>query len=628
LKTNIENKQFKTTGWRIPTAAGILGAFSLLIVSYGFYSGNRINTVDAPLVRAAMKIKLEAATTEILIETLMDGGQVSGQGTVWDPVDRAIQDFRTRLEKGLQDRFWIPFVKAPLREIKVETLEQNLSELKSLTRQRMLQTQRLLLSDPIDTVYRARFNDFMTMAGRIEKKLGQAMADNLTRFRTSQGFLIALCALLALVTAVLLHRFDRRREKAYQELQQTGEYLKEEIIERRRNEKKVLASEERFRQLAENIMDLFWLEQVQEPCGIIYLSPAFEKWLGRRPEAVYAESEQLWDAVHPLDKNRVMLCYEDFIQDRAPFDTCFRVTRSDAAIRWVRARGFPIRDEEGRLIRVAGLAQDITAQKNEEAHQAQMFQELKDFSYTVSHDLRAPLIGIKGFCDEIGLCLDELKPWIQQISKQTALEENTRAAAVLHEELPEAVHFIKAAVSRMNRLLDGILRLSRFGRRELLLEQLDVKTLVEDILETLAFQIKSQNIAVTVSNLPHTFADKASLEQIFANLLNNAINYRDPQRPGRISVDGESHWDEDVYRVTDNGLGIAPDHIEKIFNLFERLDKDSTPGEGMGLTYVRVLVRRHGGNVWCESQPGAGSTFSFTILKKLMSGGEHDGAEK
>jgi signal transduction histidine kinase len=98
------------------------------------------------------------------------------------------------------------------------------------------------------------------------------------------------------------------------------------------------------------------------------------------------------------------------------------------------------------------------------------------------------------------------------------------------------------------------------------------------------------------------------------------VNYLDPQRPGRVWVDGENHSGETIYRVSDNGRGIQPCDIEKIFNMFERLGQNDMPGEGMGLSYVRSLVRRHGGTVTCESQPGTGSTFTFSISRRLMAG--------
>ena len=108
------------------------------------------------------------------------------------------------------------------------------------------------------------------------------------------------------------------------------------------------------------------------------------------------------------------------------------------------------------------------------------------------------------------------------------------------------------------------------------------------------------------------------MEQIFSNLVSNAINYLDPGRAGVIEIGGEGRLDENVFFVRDNGRGIKKTNIEKVFNIFERLGADSIAGEGMGLAYVRALVRRHGGDVYCESEVGTGSIFTFSISKRIL----------
>ena len=142
--------------------------------------------------------------------------------------------------------------------------------------------------------------------------------------------------------------------------------------------------------------------------------------------------------------------------------------------------------------------------------------------------------------------------------------------------------------------------------------------IIDDTLKSLAYQIKARGIRMSVGELPPTAADKVAVEQIFSNLLSNAINYIDPVRLGEIEITGESRLEENVFHVRDNGCGIKNSDIQKVFNMFERLGKNSVNGEGMGLAYVRALVRRHGGTVLCESEYGAGSKFTFTILKRLI----------
>jgi signal transduction histidine kinase len=191
------------------------------------------------------------------------------------------------------------------------------------------------------------------------------------------------------------------------------------------------------------------------------------------------------------------------------------------------------------------------------------------------------------------------------------------AADALRVDIPEALEFISNAVDRMDRLIAAILNLSRMGYRELEPERLNTGHLVYGTLETLAYQINRHQVTVTVGDLPEIIADRVAMEQIFANLLTNAVNYLDPERPGVIRVTGERLSDETVFRVQDNGIGMPAEDLERIFQVFQRAGALNVPGEGMGLAYVRTLVRRHGGRIWCESEPGNGSTFVFTVADQI-----------
>jgi signal transduction histidine kinase len=146
--------------------------------------------------------------------------------------------------------------------------------------------------------------------------------------------------------------------------------------------------------------------------------------------------------------------------------------------------------------------------------------------------------------------------------------------------------------------------------------------LVQVTLQTLARQIEQRQVEVTVGALPGVVADRTSMEQIVGNLLTNAVLYLDTDRPGEIEITGERDHNETTFLVRDNGCGIAEEDMEKVFAPFRRAGGQDVPGEGMGLPYVQALVRRHGGRIWCESQPGKGSTFYFTIPTNVK-GGKH-----
>ena len=146
---------------------------------------------------------------------------------------------------------------------------------------------------------------------------------------------------------------------------------------------------------------------------------------------------------------------------------------------------------------------------------------------------------------------------------------------------------------------------------------MNVEELVHKILASLAHQIAGHHTQVIVGSLPEVIADPLAMEQIFSNLLSNAINYLTYDRKGVIQVSAESAEHEIVFHVKDNGRGISGDDMDKVFEVFRRAGKQDVAGEGMGLAFVKTLVRRHGGTIGCVSELGAGSTFTFTISRHI-----------
>jgi signal transduction histidine kinase len=247
----------------------------------------------------------------------------------------------------------------------------------------------------------------------------------------------------------------------------------------------------------------------------------------------------------------------------------------------------------------------------------QLVEELKNFSTTISHDLRAPLINLKGFSKEIMAACDVIRPAIETALASAGGESKKELATAFYDDIPEAIHYINSAVSKMERLINAILTLARFGRRELLLEAVDMNSIIQDTLKSLAYQIKAGAVNVSVGSMPEIIADKISMEQIFSNLLANAVNYLDPGRAAEIEISAESRLDETVFQIRDTGRGIKKADLKKVFNMFERLGHDTVAGEGMGLANVQALVRRHEGEIYCESEYGVGTQFTFTISKRL-----------
>lgn len=240
-------------------------------------------------------------------------------------------------------------------------------------------------------------------------------------------------------------------------------------------------------------------------------------------------------------------------------------------------------------------------------------EEVKNFATIVSHDLRAPLISIKGFSGELRESLREVSAIVEQ--GLAALDERDRARALplINRDIPESLDFIASAISRMDGLIASILALSRIGRGELKPEAIDMNELVGAITASLAHQLEQRRAQVVVGALPGATADRISMERIVGNLLDNAVKYLDPGRPGTIELSGERTAEETIYRISDNGRGIAPIDIAKVFDIFRRAGRQDQPGDGMGLAYVKALVKRLGGRIWCESEEGKGSVFSFAL---------------
>ncbi|HEV7229449.1 sensor histidine kinase [Brevundimonas sp.] len=245
-------------------------------------------------------------------------------------------------------------------------------------------------------------------------------------------------------------------------------------------------------------------------------------------------------------------------------------------------------------------------------------EEIQRFAYIVSHDLRAPLVNVMGYTSELqqaGLVIDRQMTLVE--SKSPKLIEREALVAV-REDVPEAIGFIRASTEKMDRLINAILRLSRDGRRALHPERLDLKALAEQAAKAVHHQTDAQGAQIEVGDMPPVDSDRLTVEQLIGNLIDNAVKYLDPARPGRIRVEGRIRPDGMVQiDVVDNGRGIAERDLERIFELFRRAGKQDRPGEGLGLAFVRNGARRLGGDVQVKSVAGEGSTFSLILPRRL-----------
>ncbi|MEX3934672.1 ATP-binding protein [Paraburkholderia phymatum] len=262
------------------------------------------------------------------------------------------------------------------------------------------------------------------------------------------------------------------------------------------------------------------------------------------------------------------------------------------------------------------------ASVNETLHKETQDNEL--FIYSVSHDLRSPLVNMQGFSKELQVSCDELRATI--VDARLPADEHKRLADVLDGDVQESLRFVRSSVTRAAAIIDALLRISRAGRLEYHWQRVNVGRAVARAVDALQKRIDEREAVVVVRELPPAWGDPAAIEQVFSQLIANAINFLDPARPGHIEVgalDAADATHENsamapaqrtrTYFVRDNGMGIPAAYMSKVFRAFQRLHGDVAQGEGVGLALVRCMVERHGGRVWVESAEGAGSTFYVTL---------------
>ncbi|MBB3019297.1 PAS domain S-box-containing protein [Microvirga lupini] len=400
-----------------------------------------------------------------------------------------------------------------------------------------------------------------------------------------------------------------------------------DVTEQKRNEEALRESEERFRVIANSIDQMIWATQ---PNGFHdYYNQRWYEYTGV-PEGT-TDGEGWNDMFHPEDQDRAWRVWRRCLETGEPYHIEYRLRHRSGEYRWVLGRAQPLRDSSGRIVRWYGSCTDIHDLKHAQEETRRLAamlaervaeldeanEEIQRFAYIVSHDLRAPLVNVMGFTSELEAAQTEVERFYQHVLGRDPQLVTPAARMAVETDLPEAIGFIRSSTVKMDKLINAILKLSREGRRVLMPEPLSIGQLLEAQCQSVAHQLQERGAELIVETVPDLTSDRLAIEQVFGNLVDNAVKYLDPSRPGRIVVRGRDLGANVQLEIQDNGRGIDPKDFERIFDLFRRSGVQDQQGEGIGLAHVRALVRRLGGTITVSSRLGEGSTFTVVLPKYI-----------
>jgi len=376
-----------------------------------------------------------------------------------------------------------------------------------------------------------------------------------------------------------------------------------DITERTRIEEKLQESEEKYRTIVENTTNVI---MVTLPGGIIsYLSPSSNEVLGYPAEELVGTNPMIF---HPDDVHRVQQNFARALRGEKGLNFEYRIVTKKGETKWISHSWSPIFKNE-KLESIVSVIEDISSRKEVEKKIVKLNEdlfrhsidlttanrELEAFSYSVSHDLRAPLRSIDGF-------------------SQALIEDYGNR---LDEQGIDYLQRVRKATQRMGQLIDDMLRLSRLSRADLAFEQVDVSGLAQTVVEKLLAANPSRTLKTDIQPNLMATADKKLLEILLENLIGNAWKFTSKTKRPTLKIGDLTKDGERVFFVQDNGAGFDMAYADKLFVPFQRLHSvDEYPGTGIGLAIVSRIVHRHGGRIWAEGEVGKGATFYFTLHKK------------
>lgn len=369
-------------------------------------------------------------------------------------------------------------------------------------------------------------------------------------------------------------------------------------------EQRLAKSEERFQLAVTGSSVGLWDWHIKEDS--LYCSPKMLELLHVNKEPKTMSFEFIKSRIHPDEAEDVMAIFEAHIDKGFEFNVECRL-RTEAIVKpnqekkqtsyiWVHMRGQAVWDEARQAIRMSGSMNDVTDRRLMLDQLRDSNEALSRFAYVCSHDLKEPARIAENFSSLL----------LGQYEDQ------------LDEEGKEYLHYIQTSTERMQNMIRDMLNYSQIENKSTALEQVNCAEEIEKVIQNLALTIDEKKAQVTFTDLPTIKADRMQIFQLFQNLMSNGLKFSDSKNP-KVHVDFKEEEDSWCFSVKDNGIGMKQEHTHQIFNVFQRLNQvEDYAGTGIGLSVCQKIVNSHGGNIWVETAPSKGSTFFFTIQKKLI----------
>jgi PAS domain S-box-containing protein len=388
-----------------------------------------------------------------------------------------------------------------------------------------------------------------------------------------------------------------------------------DVTERKLAEMALVKNERMMQTLVSNLPGMVYRCHNDRKRTMEYLSEGCMNVTGYEPSDLTKNAKLAFnEIIISDDREMVWSAIQNGVLSNKPYQMVYRIRTATGDLHWVWEKGNGILNESGELITLEGFITDISDRIKAEREIETKNKELEQIVYVTSHDLRSPLVNVQGYSKELGYSIDKLASAITPdiVSPETF----EKIQPLIETDIPESLRYIENSIAKMDSLLHGLLRLSRSSRIPVKLEKLNMNELVAKVVSNFEYRIKTDKIQVEVSDLPMCKSDNILVNQVFSNLIDNALKYLSPHRAGKVKITGYKENRYSVYCIEDNGIGIAEEHIDKIFEIFYRLNPKSLSGEGLGLSIVQKIIGRLNGEIKVESEVDEGSKF-FVFLSGI-----------